>query len=784
MSDVLPRIRSALEGRYAIAHELGHGGMATVYLATDAKHDRQVAVKVLDPEVARGVGSERFLQEIRIAARLAHPNILPLHDSGESDGFVYYVMPYVEGDSLRARLVREGHLGLDEAVRIVGQVSEALDHAHREGVVHRDIKPENILLAGGQAVVTDFGIARAIDVAGSARLTETGLAVGTPAYMSPEQSGARESLDGRSDVYSLGCVAYEMLGGEPPFTGASPLAVMARHAVDPVPPLRTLRPGLPRGVAHAIERALAKIPADRFATAGAFANELAQASSATAIAREEGYDRRIRRRRVAALGSVALLIAVGVWWGVQRSGASRIRRFAVLPFPSMAGDSSRAYFADGLHEELIAELAREGLGVIARTSVMQYRNTDKPVRAIARELGVDAVIELPSLERTADSVSIQVGLVDGHTEQYLWNRSYAGDDRHVPALTRDIAEAIARVVRPGRPAAPGERLAVREVDPQVYDAYLRGRSYLHRRSREDLETSRKYFELALTKDSTYAPAWAGISMVWAVARQRGYSTPQEATPAADSAAFLALRLDSTLAEPHYALALGKVWGHFDWEGGEREFERAVQLSPDDAEVRVYYAHLLAILHRPRDAVREVERARELDPLDVTLDAAVLAIVGHYDDAIALYRDVLTRSPDNPGALRLLWVTLHSAGRYQEARAQFRKWAGAVGGSAVGRAFADGEARGGYRGGLEAVAEYQAARPLEPHADAWNIAVLFSAAGDRDQAIEWLRRSFQKREPTMPYLGVYPSFAALHDDQRFRDLVRQMNLPTEPARSSP
>jgi TolB-like protein/Flp pilus assembly protein TadD len=777
MSDVLPRIRSALEARYAVERELGRGGMATVYLAWDSRHGRQVAVKVLDPEVSMAVGSGRFLQEIRISARLAHPNILPLHDSGESDGFLYYVMPYVEGDSLRARLAREGHLSLEETVRIVGQVAEALDHAHREGVIHRDIKPENILLAGGQAVVSDFGIARAVDEAGSARLTETGLAVGTPAYMSPEQSGARQALDGRSDVYSLGCVAYEMLGGEPPFTGPSPLAVLARHAVDPVPPLRTLRPGLPRGVERAIERALAKIPADRFATAGELAKALVEASSVTAIAREERYARGTRRRRAAAVASVALLVAVAGWWGFRRSGGHRIRSFAVLPFEGAAVDSGRAYFADGMHEELISELAREGLGVIARTSVMQYRHTDKRVSEIARELGVDAVVE-PSLVRTADSVSIDVGLVDGHTEQYLWSRSYEGDDRHLPALTRDIAQAIARVVRPGRPAARGERLAVRELDPQVYDAYLRGRSYLHRRSREDLETSREYFELALARDSTYAPAWAGISMVWAVARQRGYFTPQEATPAADSAAFRALRLDSSLAEPHYALALGKVWGHFDWQGGEREFERAVQLSPDDAEVRVYYAHLLAILHRPRDAVREVERARELDPLDVTLeglDAAVLAIVGHYDDAIALYRDVLTRSPDNPGALRLVWVTLHCAGRYQEALAAFRSWAAVVGGPAVVRAFADGEARGGYRGGLEAVAEYQAARPLEPHADAWNIAVLFSAAGDRDQAIEWLRTSFQNREPTMPYLDVYPSFAALHDDPRFQDLVREMNL---------
>jgi len=778
MSDVLPRLRSALEGRYAVERELGRGGMATVYLALDNKHDRQVAVKVLDPEVARAVGSERFLREIRIAARLAHPSVLPLHDSGESDGFLYYVMPYVEGDSLRARLAREGALSLEETVRIVGQVADALDHAHREGVIHRDIKPENILLAGGQAVVTDFGIARAIDVAGSARLTETGLAVGTPAYMSPEQAGARQAVDGRSDVYSLGCVAYEMLGGEPPFTGPSPLAILARHAVDPVPPLRTLRPGLPRGMERAIQRALAKIPADRFATAGEFAKALVQASSATAVAHERRHDRRARRGRAAVVGSVALLVGVGVWWGVRGSGGSRIRRFAVLPFQSAAGDSSRVYFADGLQGELISELAREGLGVIARTSVMQYRNTDKRVKDIAEELGVDAVVELPSLTRTADSVSIEVGLVDGHTEQYLWDRSYEGDDRHVAELTREIADAIAGTVRPKGSAASPERLAAREVDPQAYDAYLQGRFYLHRPGREDLETSRRYFQLALDRDSTYAPAWAGISYVWGVGRQRGYFTPQEATPAADSAALRALRLDSTLAEPHYALAMGKIYGHFDWQGGERELERALQLRPDDAEMRTFHAHLLCILHRPRDAVREMERARELDPLDPTLewlDGTVLTLVGHYDDAIALYRELLTRSPDNADGLWMLWVTLHAAGRHQEALADLRKWAAASSDSAAARALADGEARGGYRGALEALAEHDVAQAQAGYADAWDVAVVFGAAGDRNRAIEWLRRAFQDQDPALPYLDVHPSLAALHDDPRFQELVRKMNL---------
>jgi eukaryotic-like serine/threonine-protein kinase len=258
MRDLRERVRAALAGRYAIERELGRGGMATVYVARDLRHARQVAVKVLDPELARAVGPERFLKEIEIAARLTHPNILPLHDSGEADGLLYYVMPFIAGESLADRLRRERHLKLDDAVSILHQVAQALTYAHTQGVIHRDIKPENILLVAGRAVVADVGIARAVDAPGVARLTETGVAVGTPVYMSPEQAAGDRGLDARSDVYSLGCVAYEMLGGAPPFTGPSAQAVMARHAVDPVPRLRTLRPTVPAGVERAIEQALAR----------------------------------------------------------------------------------------------------------------------------------------------------------------------------------------------------------------------------------------------------------------------------------------------------------------------------------------------------------------------------------------------------------------------------------------------------------------------------------------------------------------------------------------------
>src|SRR5438094_2669060 len=299
VANTFAQLQAALADRYALERELGHGGMATVYLARDLKHGRPVAIKVLRPEIAAAVGPERFLREIEVAARLTHPHILPLHDSGQAGGSLYYVMPYIEGESLRDRLEREGQLPLEEALRITREVASALSYAHGHDVVHRDIKPENILLSGGEAVVADFGIARAITQAAGTRLTETGIPVGTPAYMSPEQASGGGLIDGRSDVYSLGCVLYEMLVGEPPYTGPSAQVVIAKRFTDPVPSVRRLRDTIPPAVDAAITRALAKSPADRFRTPAEFAHALDGPAGA-------------RRRRAGSYAAIAAgLVALG-----------------------------------------------------------------------------------------------------------------------------------------------------------------------------------------------------------------------------------------------------------------------------------------------------------------------------------------------------------------------------------------------------------------------------------------------------------------------------------------
>jgi len=779
MPDLLDRLRSAIAARYTIERELGRGGMATVYLATDVKHGRRVAVKVLDPELARAVGSRRFLQEIEIAAKLTHPNILPLYDSGEADGILYYVMPYVEGKTLRDRLSVERQLPLDETVQILRNVAAALGHAHGRGVIHRDIKPENILFTGGQAVVADFGIACAIDAAGTDRLTGTGLALGTLTYMSPEQALGERKLDARSDIYSLGCLAYEMLGGQPPFTGSNPQAVIARHLVDPVPRLRTLRPSVPGAVERAVEKALAKVPADRFATAEEFATTIARASTADAMALDLGRARHARRWRITAMSTTVALAAGAVWWITAVTNGSDIRRIAVLPFVDPMNDPGQEYFVDGMHDALISELAQAGLGVIARTSVMQYQNTEKPVRAIARELSVDALIET-SVTRTADSVTLQARLVNGSTEEYLWSRSYRGDMRNVAPLNRDMARDIARTIRPGRVQNGQAAIAAaRPVNPEAYDAYLKGRFHLHQPGRAELETALRYFELALAKDSTYAPAYAGISSVWSVRRQRGEAPSKEATLKANAAALRALELDGTLAEPHYALATTRTWGEWDWEGGERAFRQAIKLKPDYPEARAFYAHLLGILGRADEAIEQITRARELDPLDpllASLHGGLLSMMRRHDDAIALFRETLQRSPNFPMAQWRLWLTLHDKGEYAAAFAEAQKTA-LNRFPEVANALTRGYREAGYAGAMRAAAEAQVARSRSQYVGPWNIALWYAAAGENDRAIEWLERAFEARDPGMPYLGVHPSWDNLRGDPRFRDLLRRMNLPS-------
>jgi serine/threonine-protein kinase len=770
MTDTFDRLKAALADRYAIERELGAGGMATVYLAEDLKHHRKVAVKVLRPELAATLGPERFVREIEIAAGLTHPHILPLHDSGEADGFLYYVMPYVEGESLRERLDRDGKLPVEDVVRLADDIAAALSYAHDHGIVHRDVKPENIMLTGGQAVVADFGIARAVTAAGGERLTGTGLAVGTPAYMSPEQAFGGEQVDGRSDVYALGCVVYEMVGGGPPFEGTTPQALLAKHAADTVPGLRTSDPAIPVYVERAVERALAKNPAERFQSAGAFAEAL---TTGTVVARV-GHGR-WRRRTVASTALGVVVLAVAGWW-LTMAGGPAIERLAVLPVDNLTNDPDQEYLVQGVHTGLIDELALAGAAVIARRSVMQYQNPDKPVRDIARELGIDALIEV-SLQRTGDSLRIRAQLIDGRTEEPMWTESFDGDLRNIVGLERQVTRAIVDEIELAlSPQAEARLAGARPVNPEAYEAYLKGMFHWYRLTPQDSETALQYFQLALEKDPDYALAYTGIAEVWSNGAIFGVS-PREAIPKAKAAALKAIELDSTLAEAHDMLARVRTWGEWDWAGAEQEFQRAIELKPSYADARVFYSLLLTALGRPGEGMAQIELALELDPLNFFVQWAFgwhLKVQRRYDDVIVQLRRILRMEPNFPLALEQLWDTFHETRMYEEALTEAKKLF--AGDPEAADALARGYAEAGYAGAMSLLAQTLAARSNLAYVPSESIARLYAYAGDKERALEWLEQAYQDLDIVMVFLSVESTWDSLRDDPRFQDLLRRMNLP--------
>ncbi|MEP7325878.1 MAG: serine/threonine-protein kinase [Gemmatimonadota bacterium] len=515
----LQTLLTLLADRYTVERELGHGGMATVYLARDLKHDRLVAIKVLRPELAAALGPERFLREIRLAAQLQHPHILGLFDSGESGGLLWYAMPYVPGESLRDRIEREQQLPVDDALLIIQQVAEALGYAHAQGVIHRDIKPENILLTGTHAVVADFGIARALDAAGGPKLTETGMALGTPYYMSPEQAVGSSRLDGRADIYALGCVLYEMLAGQPPFTGPTAQSILARHAVDPVPSLRTVRSTVPEAVEEAIATALAKVPADRFTTATQFV----QALQATALSPRRSTSpvrqrtKRARRRWTLSLGAVILVVGSAAGWvalhphGPNVAPAAAV--IAVLPFSPSVADTALTRLGRDLVFTLSANLDNVGeiRTVDAHTVLAQPVNAPNGISlpdaaAIGRRFGAGSVVHGSVVRLGPLLVRVDFGLFTSDSLTPIARASVTASSDSVAVLTDSISRALLRQIwRRGQPPTPSLEAALKTHSPPALRAFLEGERALVEYRLSDAAES---YANAIAADSTFwLPYW-------------------------------------------------------------------------------------------------------------------------------------------------------------------------------------------------------------------------------------------------------------------------------------
>jgi serine/threonine-protein kinase len=716
MADLRDRLQEALADRYRIERELGRGGMATVFLAQDLRHDRPVALKVMHAELALTVGPERFLREVRTTARLQHPHILPLLDSGDAAGQLWYSMPFVEGESLGDRLRRERQLPIEDALRITREVADALGYAHGQRILHRDIKPANILLSHGHALVADFGIARASQGAGGQKLTETGSAVGTPSYMSPEQAMGDTALDGRSDLYSLGCVLYEMLTGEPPYTGPSAQAIVAKRLLDQVPSARRLRDTVPPPIDAALQRALAKSPADRYATTGAFAQALSQTSSSSLAEMEilphaHNTEWRVslrRRRGQLVLGGTALfgLVLAGALWerahgihpnaSAEGSGPSRL---AVLPFDNL-GDSANAYFADGVADAVRDKLASvSGLEVIASASSVQYRHTAKPVQQVGKELGTRYLltgnVRWAKLPDGTSRVQVRPQLVDAASGVERWGQAFDASVSDVFQVQADIASQVVHALNVTLGTLEQQAVVARPTQSlPAYEAYLKGEAVSAGLTRIESGTLRQavsWYERAVNLDSTFVQAWLQLTRAHAILYVRGFDPTPSRKAQVHSAAERVAALRPSGWEKHRALALyyGAALG--DLARGKSEATQALQLAPTNVDL----IRSVASYERSEGAweavVTHLQQATALDPrsVDVASDlAGALAALRRYPEAREAFYRALALDPANIGIRVQAAAVRVAQGEPAEARAILRAAPEQVDTIVLARAVAD------------------------------------------------------------------------------------------------
>ncbi len=623
--------------RYRIERELGRGGMATVYLARDLKHDRDVALKIMRPDLALTVNADRFLREIQLAAKLAHPHILPLFDSGQVRGTLFYVMPAVQGTALRERLEQSHRLPIEEATRIAAEVAGALDYAHRQGVVHRDIKPENIMLQDGHALVTDFGIGKALSAVENEAMTATGVSVGTPAYMSPEQA-AGDPVDGRSDVYSLGCVLYEMLVGKPPFTGPTAQAVIAKRFVQVPADVSGLREGVPRAVARTVQRALLREPSDRYDSGAAFVKSLGEIDSVAPPAAPE-------------------------------------RSLAVLPFVNRSGDADNQYFSDGLSEDLINALtAIGGLLVASRTSAFRFRGSDLDIRDIGAQLNVAYVLE-GSVRRSGSKLRVTAQLVNVASGFQLWSERYDREMTDVFAIQDEIVGSIVEALVPALMGATPQPVRRGTEVLEAYELYLKGRHYWHQRSPATVRIAIQCFEQATALDPSYALPYCGLADCYGILRVYGWTRAEENRDKALAAVTKAMTLDPGLAESNFSRAFYQFYFERRWREAGPYLARARELNPRSSLIQVYSGLFASITGDRSEVGRLMGAAVDLDPLSPfiqSLSATGFYILGDFVEAERLSARGLALQGDYLLAFWSHGLALLGLDRFDEAIADLER----------------------------------------------------------------------------------------------------------------
>ena len=665
MNEALERLQAALPKRYTLERELGRGGMATVYLARESHPRRRVAIKVLQADVSVRVGRERFLREVDLLSNVTHPHIVPIFAAGEANGFLYYVMPFVEGESLRERLQREGRLPLAEALRIVAQVAEALQHAHRRNVVHRDIKPENILVHDGYALVTDFGVARAISEAGTDLITETGIAVGTPAYMSPEQASGSSEIDGRTDIYALGCVLYEMLAGEPPFGTGAAHEIMARHVGTKPPSLRMFASEVPIEVDGAVRKALAKAPEDRYQTPDEFAEVLTalRSSQTSGSLMPVPVGGRLAWRlarggwRTIAAGLVVVALMLVATWRLSRppgvvvplQTGPYIDSVSVMPVENLTGDPSLDPVGDALTYDVISNLHR--IPELKSSAYVSVRTRDRDsveLHDLATQLGVRLVL-VPQFRRIGGRLRLEAELVEAATGRLVGSWSDWVATQNEAELLAELRAGLINLITSSVGLAARPQLAVR-IGP-AQEEYLLGKHWLGRRTPAGVREAITRFRSAIQLDSASAPAFEGLSTAYMLALFYRYNVGldgYEIAGRALAAAERAVRLDPSYPPAYAARGYATSRAFGPTRDAARDFNRALELEPNSPQSVAWSSSILLEEGREAEALDVARHAIDFDPFSparrLTLAYAALPL-GLYDVVIEEARRATELEPE-------------------------------------------------------------------------------------------------------------------------------------------
>jgi serine/threonine protein kinase/tetratricopeptide (TPR) repeat protein len=736
---------NSLADRYTIERILGEGGMATVHLAEERKHQRKVAIKVLKSEFGASVGAERFLREIGIAARLSHPHIVPLIDSGESNGSLYYVSPFVEGGSLRDRLDRDKRLSIEESIRIAHEVGAALDYAHRNGFVHRDVKPENILFADDHALLADFGVAHVRATQGTRPLTLGGLALGTPEYMSPEQAAGETDIGTPGDIYGLACVVYEMLAGEPPFRGASARATMAKQVTEKPRPLRSLRPDVPPGVENVLAKALTKDPAQRFGTVAEFTAAL-----------EKGR------------------------WETGTRLSAMTRMIAVLPFVNASPDPDNEYLSDGITDELIDALAKvEGLRVASRTSVFALKGKRQDVRAVGALLGTSEVLE-GTVRRSGQNLRITAQLTSTDDGRLVWSQRYDRTFDDMFAIQDEIAQTIVNTLRATSFAdlTPTRNRHTESVD--AYGLYLRGRYAWNKRTQDGVTEGIRYFKEAIAADPSYALAYTGLADSYALHIDYRNVPVHEGFQKAKLYARKAVELDDSLAEAHASLAWSLFIYDWDWEAAEKEFTRAIELDAQYATAHQWYAFLLASRGRTEESLVEGHTAQENDPASISVRRSLgycYLYARKFEQARYHLDRAIAMNPTGEESYRIQGLILTLLGHYDEAERVLREAQQLANPDTTYTlvTLAYSLASAGDRTLAQDVRNQLLEKRKRDYVSPVELAVVNIALGDHDAAVDWCGRAMDERRGWVAYLAVHPVVDPLRSHPQFQTLIRKMGL---------